>query len=85
MSRLSGLPPALIVTAEADVLRDEREGYGRRLSQVGVDVAAVRYGEAIHDFVMLNAVAETNAPRQATALAAQVLGRSGVVTRGTLG
>jgi acetyl esterase/lipase len=68
------LPPAPIVTAEADVPRDEGEGYGRRLRLAGVDVAAVRHGGAIHDFVLLNALGETNAARQVTAQAASVLG-----------
>lgn len=70
---LAEVPPALIITAEADVLRDEGEAYGHRLRQAGVDVTAVRYGGAIHDFVMLNALAESNAARQATAQAAQAL------------
>jgi acetyl esterase len=73
LEQLAGLPPALVITAEADVLRDEGEAYGRRLRQAGVDVTAIRYGGAIHDFVMLNAVAETNAARSATAQAAAML------------
>lgn len=65
LDELAGLPPALIITGEADVLRDEGEAYAAKLRQAGVPVTAVRYGGIIHDFVMLNALAETNAARGA--------------------
>jgi acetyl esterase len=64
-SELSGLPPALIITDEADVLRDEGEAYARKLREAGVDVTAVRYEGVFHDFMMLNALANTNATRAA--------------------
>jgi acetyl esterase len=48
---LSGLPPALIVTAEHDPLRDEGELYGRRLREAGVDATVSRYAGAGHGFV----------------------------------
>ncbi|MFD4652271.1 alpha/beta hydrolase [Streptomyces sp. NPDC055817] len=63
--QLQGLPPALVITAEADVLRDEGEAYARKLRQAGVPVTAVRYQGVIHDFVMLNALRETHAAEAA--------------------
>jgi acetyl esterase/lipase len=63
--QLTGLPPALVVTGEADVLRDEGEAYANKLRAAGVPVTAVRYQGIIHDFVMLNALRETHAAEAA--------------------
>ena len=70
---LAGLPRTLVINAECDVLRDEGENYARHLRRAGVDVTATRYAGIIHDFMMLNALADTNAARAATAQAAAFL------------
>jgi acetyl esterase len=67
--QLRGLPPAMIITGQADVLRDEGEAYANKLRQAGVRVAQARMQGTIHDFVMLNSLADTAATRSAMALA----------------
>lgn len=64
-NQLKGLPDAMIINGEADVLRDEGEAYARKLRCSGVDVTAVRMQATIHDFVMLNALDKTSACRGA--------------------
>ncbi|MGL9868103.1 alpha/beta hydrolase [Enterococcus sp. DIV0691] len=70
---LADLPPALILTGEADVLRDEGEAYAWKLRDAGVAVTQVRFQGMIHDFVMVNSLDQTDATRAAMLLATQWL------------
>jgi len=69
LEQLKGLPPALVINGEFDVLRDEGEAYAHKLIEAGVRVTAVRFHGTIHDFVLLNPIAETAPTRGAIALA----------------
>src|SRR5882724_6884426 len=73
--RLEGLPPALIQTAEMDVLPDEGEAYARKLDGAGVDVTATRYNGLIHDYGLLNAISQVPGVRSALLQASQELKR----------
>ena len=75
------MPPALVITGENDVLREEGEAYGAKLAQAGVNVTRVRYLGTIHDFVMLNGLADTQATRAAITQANDAL-RNAFIKKG---
>jgi acetyl esterase len=65
--QLRGQAPALVINGDNDVLRDEGEAYARKLILAGVPTTSIRCNGTIHDFVMLNALADTHATRAAIA------------------
>jgi acetyl esterase len=71
--QLQGLPPALIIVDENDILRDEGEEYARKLIEAGVDVTPIRMLATHHDYALLNALAETPATRTTVELVSQKL------------
>ena len=73
IDQLKGLPITLIQTAENDVLRDEGEAYARKLDEAGVPVTLTRYGGLIHDYGLLNPIADVPAIRTAIYQAAAVI------------
>ncbi|MGZ5550394.1 MAG: alpha/beta hydrolase [Nitrososphaeraceae archaeon] len=73
VEQLSGLPPALVIVGENDVLRDEGEAYAHKLMKAGVPTTATRYLGTIHDFVMLNPITDTPASRGAIDQASHTL------------
>jgi acetyl esterase len=73
IEELKGLPPALIINGEFDVLRDEGEAYAHKLMQAGVPVTGIRIHGTIHDFVLLNPITDTPPVRGAIAQASTML------------
>ncbi len=79
---LVGLPPACVITAECDVLRDEGEAYGRKLAEAGVAVTSVRFAGTLHGFMLMDELAEDAQAAAAMRLLAAEL-RQALGTGGT--
>lgn len=73
LDQLAGLPEALVIVDENDVLRDEGEAYGRKLTAAAVRTTCVRYNGILHDFMMLNPLRRTAATTGAIEQAIHVL------------
>lgn len=73
LEQLGGLPPALVITDEADVLRDEGEKYANKLREAGVDVTSVRVAGMVHDFLLLDSLRDTRAANVARKLSIEFL------------
>ncbi|MFB7292624.1 alpha/beta hydrolase [Actinacidiphila glaucinigra] len=76
VEQLRGLPTTLVITDEADVLRDEGEAYAAKLREAGVDVTAVRVLGMVHDFLMLDSLRDSKATVVARTLAVEALQRA---------
>lgn len=66
VGQLKGLPPALVIT-DSDVLEDAAKAYAAKLRSAGVQVTSSHYGGVTHDFMMLNALRDTQANKDAVA------------------
>lgn len=75
LEQLRCFPDTMIINGETDVLRDEGEAFAAKLMMAGVNVTAVRIKGIIHDFVMLNALDQTNACRTAMDISAEWVNR----------
>lgn len=73
IDQLKGFPPTLVITDELDVLRDEGEAFAYKLMEAGIETTAVRFLGTIHDFMMLNALADAPATRAAIDLTCGML------------
>jgi acetyl esterase len=76
LADLEGLPPALVVVDENDVLRDQGEAYADKLRDAGVPTTSVRFNGTIHDFMRLNALRDSESTRAAISLAVAALRRA---------
>jgi acetyl esterase len=73
---LTGLPPALVIVDQNDILRDQGEAYAAKLRDADVPTACVRFNGTMHDFMMLDALRDTESTRAAIAMAASAFRRA---------
>lgn len=72
-SVLADASPAIIITAECDILRDEGEAYAHRLAQAGVSVTAIRFLGTLHNFIVLDDLADSGPALSALSLIGDAL------------
>jgi acetyl esterase len=75
-SDLEGLPPALVIVDENDVLRDQGEAYADKLRSAGVPTTSVRFNGTIHDFLRLNALRDSESTKAGISLAVAAIRRA---------
>lgn len=86
LEQLKGLPPALVIVDENDILRDEGEQYARKLIQAGVEVTPLRVLATHHDYAMLNALANTPATKVTVQIVSEKLSEAlGTKSRAAVG
>jgi acetyl esterase len=73
---LAGLPPALVIVDENDVIRDQGEAYANKLRDADVPTTSVRFNGTIHDFMRLNALRDSESTRAALDVAVAALRRA---------
>src|ERR1700722_234390 len=76
LADLAGLPPALVIVDENDLLRDQGEAYAGKLRDAGVPTTSVRFNGTIHDFMRLNALRDSESTRGVISLAIAALRRA---------
>jgi acetyl esterase len=76
LADLVGLPPALVIVDENDVLRDQGEAYADKLRNAGVPTTSLRFNGTIHDFMRLNALRDSESTRAAVSVAVAALRRA---------
>lgn len=76
LDELRGLPPALVIVEENDVIRDQGEAYGRKLLEADVPTACVRFNGTMHDFMMLAALRDSETTKAAMSLASATFRRA---------
>ena len=76
LDELLGLPPALVIVDENDILRDQGEAYAARLRDAEVPTTSVRFNGTMHDFMMLTPLRDTETTRAAMSLAGSTFRRA---------
>ena len=76
LDELRGLPPALVIVDENDIIRDQGEAYATKLREADVPTASVRFNGTMHDFMMLAVLRESETTHAAMSLAASTFRRA---------